>query len=97
MRGVPTMTVDELASRFQTTRRTINTYVAQGILPPPTGHGRWATYGPEHVAALKAYRELIPERGNRFTAACFVEAREAGTLPERLRELKALRLRPVAP
>ncbi len=52
------MHIDELCSRFGITRHVVHEYVRDGIVPPPTGFGRWARYGPDHVAAIAAYRTL---------------------------------------
>lgn len=73
-------TAQELANRFEVSVTTIKWYRQIGVIPPPHGRTRAATYGKEHVEALDAYRALIPLRGDRITAACVAERRLAGQL-----------------
>lgn len=44
--------VGELAEVAGVSRRTVRYYVQEGLLPPPTGLGRGAYYGPEHLQRL---------------------------------------------
>lgn len=53
------MHIDELRSRFGLSRHSIHEYVRDGLIPPPSGVGRWARYGSAHVAAIAAYRALL--------------------------------------
>lgn len=55
------MTGRELAQRFGISHRTINKYVEKGLLPPPRGYGRWATYDPICAQLL---RQLVYLREN---------------------------------
>lgn len=68
-------TAQDLAERFDLAVKTIYQYVWMGVLPP-VGRGR--RFGPEHVAALKSYREAIPRAGDRITRACLAERRQSG-------------------
>lgn len=72
------MTVQELAERFDVTPRTIYHYIQAGIIPRPIGRTRAARYTMIHVKALNAYREVVPRKGDRVTASCFAERRQAG-------------------
>jgi len=49
----PTYTLDQLAKASGILERTIRSYIARGLLPPPEGRGRAANYGPEHLVRLK--------------------------------------------
>ena len=50
--------MEELSRRARVTPRTIRSYVAEGLLPPPEGSGRGATYGRNHLDRLKVIRIL---------------------------------------
>lgn len=50
--------IGELARRAGVTRRTIRYYVEIGLLPPPSGAGKAAAYGPEHLERLAVIKEL---------------------------------------
>lgn len=52
-----TMSIAELAEQAGVTSRTIRYYVAEGVLPPPSGRGQRRAYGPEHFRLLGAIRE----------------------------------------
>lgn len=52
------MHIDELRAPFGLSRKTINTYVCRGIIPPPRGRTRNASYTTAHVDALRAYQAL---------------------------------------
>lgn len=52
------MTIGELAEAAGLTRRAIRFYVQRGLLDPPEGRGRGATYGPEHLDRLRQLIEL---------------------------------------
>lgn len=52
------MRIDELADRVGLSRWTIKHLIRERIIPPARGVGRWATYGPEHVAAARAWKKL---------------------------------------
>lgn len=67
------ITIHDLAEFAGVSVRTVRWYFEVGILPPRRGTRRHPIYGPEHFAALKAYREDIPARGERVTAACIAE------------------------
>lgn len=53
MIGEP-LTKDQLAERFGLSRHTISKYVQMGVLPPPNGTGRYASYDNRHVERLEA-------------------------------------------
>ncbi len=50
--------ITEVATLADVTPRTVRYYVAEGLLPPPTGSGQQRVYTREHVARLKAIRFL---------------------------------------
>jgi DNA-binding transcriptional MerR regulator len=52
------MTIHQLAARSSVPERRIRHFIAQHILPGPTGRGRAAHYGPEHLAALARVQAL---------------------------------------
>ena len=52
------MRIDELADRVGLTPRCIKRLKANGIIPRARGYGRWSEYGPEHVAAARAWLAL---------------------------------------
>ena len=56
-----TYTIGELARAADVTKRTIRYYVAQGLLPPPYGSGRAATYSSEHLYRLELIKLLKQE------------------------------------
>lgn len=52
------MRISELARRAGATPRTVRFYVAEGLLPPPSGRGAAADYGYDHLVRLAAIRAL---------------------------------------
>ncbi len=52
------MTIAELARQAGVTVRTVRYYVAEGLLPPPSGAGPHSAYGREHLIRLEAVRRL---------------------------------------
>lgn len=46
-------TLDGLAQATGIPERTIRSYISRGLLPPPSGRGRAASYGPEHLERLQ--------------------------------------------
>ena len=58
-RGTPeAMTIHQLAERSGVPERRIRHFIAQRILPGPSGRGRAAHYGPEHLTALARIQAL---------------------------------------
>jgi MerR HTH family regulatory protein len=55
-------TIAELAELGGVSRRTVRYYVQEGLIPPPTGLGRGAHYGKEHLEALLLVKSM-QERG----------------------------------
>lgn len=51
--SLPSYTLEQLAEGSGIYERTIRSYIARGLLPPPDGRGRAASYGPEHLLRLK--------------------------------------------
>lgn len=45
-------TLDELCAMADVTVRTVRYYIAEGLLPPPTGHGAAARYSEDHLDRL---------------------------------------------
>jgi DNA-binding transcriptional MerR regulator len=52
------LSIGELAERAGVTRRTIRYYVEIGLLQPPTGAGKAAVYGTEHLERLEQIKSL---------------------------------------
>ncbi len=50
--------LDELATESGVSARTVRYYVQRGLLPAPEFRGRDTTYGPEHLARLRAIKRL---------------------------------------
>lgn len=53
-----TLTLDELCEQTGVTVRTVRYYIAEGLLPPPIGHGTSARYSGEHLDRLTAIAAL---------------------------------------
>ncbi len=54
-------TIGELSEAADVTARTIRYYVAEGLLEPPGGGGRGATYNEEQLARLRLIKRLKDE------------------------------------
>ena len=52
------LSIGELAQSSGVTRRTIRYYVEIGLLPPPSGSGKAAVYGGEHLERLALIKKL---------------------------------------
>ena len=50
--------ISELAKKAQVSVRTIRYYIDEGLLPPPTTTGRYATYGEDYLTRLGLIKEL---------------------------------------
>ena len=61
MDDTPGLTIDQLAARTGLTVRTVRSYAARGLLPPPVLRGRTGYYGEEHVDRLGLVRSLLAE------------------------------------
>jgi DNA-binding transcriptional MerR regulator len=59
---VPEYSIGELAAESGVTHRTIRYYVEIGLLPPPEGAGRAATYSDEHLARLQLIKRMQSAR-----------------------------------
>src|SRR5574338_1010843 len=53
--------IRELAEQAGTTVRTIHYYISEGLLPPPSGATRSATYSDAHLARLRLIGPLRDE------------------------------------
>ena len=94
MSGDKTYTIGELAQVADVTTRTIRYYVAQGLLPPPYGGGRAASYGEQHLHRL----ELIKLLKQEFLPLNEIKALSYGLDDDAVRNLlKERRQRPPAP
>lgn len=52
------LAIGELAKAARVTRRTIRYYIEVGLIPPPSGEGRGALYGEDHLRRLTLIRKL---------------------------------------
>ena len=52
------MTIQELATLTGISARAIRYLISQGLCPPPTGGRKFASYGHDHVLAIRQYRYL---------------------------------------
>ena len=52
------LSIGELAGQSGVTRRTIRYYVEIGLLPPPSGAGKAAVYGEDHLDRLSLIKKL---------------------------------------
>ena len=50
--------LSDLASLTGIPERTIRSYIGRGLLPPPDGRGRAASYGPEHLERLQFFQRV---------------------------------------
>jgi DNA-binding transcriptional MerR regulator len=69
-------TAQQLADRFDCSKKTIHNLVWEGILPPPEGNTSAARYTQRHVDLLTSYRRQIGSFGNRVTRSCLAERRK---------------------
>ena len=53
-----TLTLQEICERASVTPRTVRYYIQQGLLPPPDGAGRGATYSQVHLDRLQLILKL---------------------------------------
>jgi DNA-binding transcriptional MerR regulator len=74
------MTLQDLAEQAALPARTIRFYIARGLLPGPTGAGRSAAYGGEHLARLAAIKRL-QKRGLTLTEMTVELSGEKAALP----------------
>lgn len=81
------MRIGELAEQAGVTVRTIRYYVAEGLLPPPSGGGKYRTYAREHLLALRAIRRLkeaylpLAEIRRRLQATSSADLQRLGRAP----------------
>lgn len=52
------LSIGEFAKQTGVTPRTIRYYIEMGLLPPPSGSGRVASYGEEHLRRMHLIRKL---------------------------------------
>ncbi|MGG5823627.1 helix-turn-helix domain-containing protein [Falsiroseomonas sp. HW251] len=52
------MDIEELAREADETPRQIRYLISLGVVPPPEGGRRFASYGPTHLAAVRRYQAL---------------------------------------
>jgi DNA-binding transcriptional MerR regulator len=50
--------IDELAREAGETPRQVRYLISLGVVPPPEGGRRFASYGPAHLAAVRRYQTL---------------------------------------
>jgi DNA-binding transcriptional MerR regulator len=58
MSEATTYSIGELAQEAGVSRRTVRFYVQQGLLSAPSGLGRGAHYGREHLAVLQRIKQM---------------------------------------
>lgn len=56
------MTAEELAEQAGVPVRTVRYYIAEGLLPAPSGRGRGTVYTEEHLLRLRLIRLLVEQR-----------------------------------
>src|SRR4051794_26403139 len=56
------LTLQDLAQAVGVPERTIRYYIAEGLLPPPSGRGKAAFYTEEHLLRLRLVRKLSERR-----------------------------------
>lgn len=59
----PHLSLEDLEQLSGFSERTIRSYIARGLVPPPRGRGRGSSYGEEHLVRLnflKAIRDAVP-------------------------------------
>lgn len=56
--AAPGLRIAELAQRAEVTPRTIRYYIAEGLLPPPSGTGPHRLYAADHLLRLQAIKRL---------------------------------------
>ena len=88
-----TYTIGELSQQADVTPRTIRFYVAEGLLPPPLGAGRAATYTADHLVRL----ELIKLLKDEFLPLAEIRDLLAGLTVTEIEELLAQKRRPLPP
>jgi DNA-binding transcriptional MerR regulator len=86
-------TIGELAQVADVTTRTIRYYVEQGLIPPPRGGGRAASYGEEHLRRL----ELIKLLKEEFLPLNEIKALLAGLDDDAVRDLLTGKRQPSPP
>ena len=74
----PLMSIDELASQAEVSRRAVRYYIQRGLLPPPLGMGRGSHYSADHLARLISLKEA--QRGGRSLDE-IAEVLEQGAAP----------------
>ena len=52
------MDIEELARKAGETPRQVRYLISLGVVPPPEGGRRFASYGPAHLAAVRRYQSL---------------------------------------
>ena len=53
-----TLTIEQLADRSGVSRRTIRFYVYEGLLEPPAGNTKGASYSPQHLERLERIKQM---------------------------------------
>ncbi len=86
------MHIDEFRARWGYSRRYIKLLRDQGFLPPPHGIKRWALYGPEHIAAVEAYRALRHLNATKTDVAQFLREEGIDIIEYAHRRESAIRL-----
>jgi DNA-binding transcriptional MerR regulator len=56
------LSIEELADAAGVPVRTVRFYISEGLLPGPSGRGRTASYGEEHLLRLQLIRVLAAQR-----------------------------------
>jgi DNA-binding transcriptional MerR regulator len=92
-KGNDAYSIGELARQADVTPRTVRFYVAEGLLPPPVGSGRAATYTAEHVSRLTLIKLLKDE----FLPLAEIRDLLTGLSQAEIEDLLAQKRRPVLP
>jgi DNA-binding transcriptional MerR regulator len=64
-------TAEWICSEFNISRWTLYSWRKKGVLPPPLGGRRYATYSEDHVRIIRAIKEIVHDQ--RVTIADLAE------------------------
>ena len=83
-----TYSIGELADAVAITRRAVHFYIQQGLLQPPDGKGRGASYNIQHVERLKEILSL-QQAGHSLAAIAQLLRADTGKAPWKVARITA--------